>query len=234
MTETLPAVPPIAPSLSRLPSHVAIIMDGNGRWADQNKVSTISGHRIGAEATRKIVRHAATRGIKYLTLYAFSSENWLRPKGWVEELMGLLRYNLKNQIQELADNGVCLKVIGDRTRLPPDIVSLIEESEAKTSQNNQITLIMALSYGGRDEILFATKKIAEQVKEGSLSIDPDLLIRTSGEKRVSNFLLWQMAYTEFVFSPTLWPDFSPDDFDQALETFQQRERRYGAVIASKK
>jgi undecaprenyl diphosphate synthase len=145
-----------------------------------------------------------------------------------------------------------LKVIGDRTRLPPDIVSLIEESEAKTSQNNQITLIMALSYGGRDEILFATKKIAEQVKEGSLSIeditpdtfsqnlyttgipDPDLLIRTSGEKRVSNFLLWQMAYTEFVFSPTLWPDFSPDDFDQALETFQQRERRYGAVIASKK
>ena len=251
MSEKLLSVPPIAPSLSRLPRHVAIIMDGNGRWADQNKVSTISGHRMGAEATRKIVHHAAQRGIQYLTLYAFSAENWLRPQGWVDELMGLLRYNLKNQFQDLADNGVCLKVIGDRSRLPADIVSLIEDSETKTAQNKRITLMMALSYGGRDEILYATKKLAGQVKAGELEIDaitpetfssnlytagapdPDLLIRTSGENRISNFLLWQMAYTEFVFSPTLWPDFSPDDFDQALETYQQRERRYGAVIASK-
>ena len=252
MSETLTQTPLEVPSLSRLPRHVAIIMDGNGRWADQNRVSTISGHRMGAEATRKIVHHAASRGISYLTLYAFSAENWLRPQGWVDELMGLLRYNLKNQVKDLADNGVCLKVIGDRTKLPADIVSLIEESEETTKENNRITLIMALSYGGRDEILSATKKIAEQVKAGTLQVeditpdmfshnlytasipDPDLLIRTSGEKRISNFLLWQMAYTEFVFSPTLWPDFSPDNFDQALETYQQRERRYGAVIASKK
>jgi undecaprenyl diphosphate synthase len=252
MSQTLTATPPEAPSPSRLPRHVAIIMDGNGRWADQNRVSIISGHRMGAEATRKIVHHAAMRGIAYLTLYAFSAENWLRPQGWVDELMGLLRYNLKNQVQDLADNGVCLKVIGDRTKLPDDIVLLIEESEAKTAHNNRITLIMALSYGGRDEIVSATKKVAEQVQSGLLNVkdisidtvnqnlytsgipDPDLLIRTSGEKRISNFLLWQMAYTEFVFSPTLWPDFSPDDFDQALEIYQQRERRYGAVIASKK
>jgi undecaprenyl diphosphate synthase len=170
----------------------------------------------------------------------------------VDDLMGLLRYNLKNQLQDLIDNGVHLKVIGDQTRLPEDIVSLIQESETRTAQNNRITLIMALSYGGRDEIITATKKIAEQVKTDRLNIeditadifhrylytadipDPDLFIRTSGEERISNFLLWQMAYTEFVFSPTLWPDFTPDDFDQALEIYQQRDRRYGAVIASRK
>lgn len=252
MPKPLPETPSEALSFAHLPQHVAIIMDGNGRWAEKNHASTISGHRMGAEATRKIVQHAATRGIRYLTLYTFSSENWLRPQGWIDELMGLLRYNLKNQVQDLAENGVCLKVIGDRTKLPPDIVSLIEESEAKTAGNTRITLLMALSYGGRDEILFAAKKMAEQVQAGALKVeditpdvfshnlytkgipDPDLLIRTSGEKRISNFLLWQMAYTEFVFSPTLWPDFSADDFDQALQTYQQRERRYGAVIASKK
>lgn len=252
MFDALSSMPPEKPSPSRVPRHVAIIMDGNGRWADRNGVSTISGHRMGAEATRKIVQHAAKRGISYLTLYAFSAENWLRPKGWVEDLMGLLRHNLKNQVQDLAENGVCLKVIGDRSKLPPDIISLIEESEAKTALNNKIHLTMALSYGGRDEILNATKNIAVKIKSGQLTVDeitaevfaqnlytagipdPDLLIRTSGEERISNFLLWQMAYTEFVFSPTLWPDFSPEDFDQALETYQQRERRYGAVIASKK
>lgn len=249
-SEILNPAPLAAPPHSRLPLHVAIIMDGNGRWATQNKVSTISGHRMGAEVTRKIVYHAAKRGIQYLTLYAFSAENWLRPQGWVDELMGLLRHNLKHQVQDLADNGVCLKVIGDRTKLPPDIVTLIKESEAKTAENKRITLIMALSYGGRDEILEATRQVAEQVCAGRLSVedispeifsnnlytagipDPDLLIRTSGEKRISNFLLWQMAYTEFVFSPTLWPDFTAEDFDQALETYQQRERRYGAVIAT--
>jgi len=251
MPEILPSVPPVVPTLDRLPQHVAIIMDGNGRWAAQNQVSTISGHRMGAETTRKIVRHAAERGIPYLTLYAFSAENWLRPQGWIDDLMGLLRYNLKNQIQDLYENGVCLKVIGERTKLPADVVSLIEESEAKTASNTRITLIMALSYSGRDDIVLATKKLAEQVKAGVLSSeditqesfsnhlytkgipDPDLLIRTSGEKRISNFLLWQMAYTEFVFSSALWPDFSPADFDQALDIYQQRERRYGAVIASK-
>ena len=252
MPETLTQTHIEAIARSPLPRHVAIIMDGNGRWADKNSVSTISGHRKGAEVTRKIVHHAASRGISYLTLYAFSAENWLRPQGWVDELMGLLRYNLKNQVKDLAENGVRLKVIGDRTKLPDDIVKLIEDSEDLTKENNRITLIMALSYGGRDEIVSTAKKLAEQVKAGTLKVeeistdifshnlytteipDPDLLIRTSGEKRISNFLLWQMAYTEFVFSPTLWPDFSPEDFDQALETYQQRERRYGAVIASKK
>lgn len=251
MPKTLPTKPSESHALARLPRHVAIIMDGNGRWAEQNRVSTISGHRMGAETTRKIVKHAASLGIPYITLYAFSSENWLRPKGWIEDLMGLLRHNLKSQVDELCENGVCLKVIGDRSRLPGDIVTLIEESEAKTKGNTRITLIMALSYGGRDEILNATRSIAAQVKDGALNVeditpdvfsqslytagipDPDLLIRTSGEKRISNFLLWQMAYTEFVFSPTLWPDFSSQDFDQALKTYQQRERRYGAVIASK-
>ncbi|MBM3468242.1 MAG: di-trans,poly-cis-decaprenylcistransferase [Alphaproteobacteria bacterium] len=252
MPSSQPVSLPVEPSFKRLPLHVAIIMDGNGRWADQNNVSTISGHRMGAEVTRKIVHHAALRGVKYLTLYAFSAENWLRPQGWIDDLMGLLRYNLKNQFQDLADNGVCLKVIGDRTKLPADIVSLIEKSESETANNDRLTLIVALSYGGRDEILFATKKIADQIKANTLEVedisidtfsnnlytagipDPDLLIRTSGEERISNFLLWQMAYTEFVFSQTLWPDFSPEDFDQALEVYQKRERRYGTTIATKK
>lgn len=200
---------------------------------------------MGVETAREIVRHAATRKIPYLTLYTFSSENWLRPQGWIDELMGLLRHTLKNQVQELTDNGVRLKVIGDRTKLPPDIASLIEQSEIVTSKNTRLTLIMALSYGSRDEISMATQRISERVLAGHLKVeditpqvvndnlytsgvpDPDLLIRTSGEKRISNFLLWQMAYTEFVFSPSLWPDFSPDEFDQALEAYQQRERRYG-------
>ena len=231
----------------KIPCHVAIIMDGNGRWAEQNHVTTISGHRKGAEAARAILRHAAERGIQYLTLYAFSAENWARPPEWIEELMGLLRYYLKTQFQDLEENGVCLKVIGDRTKLPADIISLIEESERKTAQNKKITLVMALSYGGRDEIVNAAKKLANQVKSGHLDSsqitpetfksalytgdipDPDLLIRTSGEKRISNFLLWQVAYTELVFTPILWPDFSSADFDQCLKTFQQRERRYGTV-----
>jgi undecaprenyl diphosphate synthase len=252
MSNLSQATTPEEKTFSRLPRHVAIIMDGNGRWAEQNRVSTISGHRMGAEATRKIVHHAATRGISYLTLYAFSTENWLRPQGWVDELMGLLRYNLKHQVQELFENGVCLKVIGDRGRLPTDIAQLIEDSETKTAHNNRITLIMALSYGGRDEILHATRKIAGDIQEGLMKVedisletigknlytagipDPDLLIRTSGEERISNFLLWQMAYTEFVVCPTLWPDFSADDFDNALNIYQQRDRRYGAVIASTK
>jgi undecaprenyl diphosphate synthase len=233
-----------------LPRHIAIIMDGNGRWADKNRTSTIAGHRAGAEAARRITRHAAERGIEYLTLYAFSAENWSRPQEWVDDLMGLLRYYIQSQFSELAKNGVRLKVIGDRTKLPVDIVQLIEANEDKTKDNTRITLIIALSYGSRDEILLATKKIATRIKAGDLALeeitpdvftqnlyttgfpDPDLLIRTSGENRISNFLLWQMAYTEFVFTPTLWPDFSATDFDEAIHIYQQRDRRYGAVIAS--
>jgi undecaprenyl diphosphate synthase len=238
------SIPPL-----QLPRHVAIVMDGNGRWAERNRVSTIAGHRAGAETARKIVRHAAELGIDCLTLYAFSSENWLRPREWVDDLMGLLRYYLKSHLSDLTENGVCLKVIGDRSKFSDDIASLIEENEAKTAHNTRITLLMALSYGGRDEIVWAAKNLATQVKAGALSVeeitpevfaknlytanvpDPDLLIRTSGEMRFSNFLLWQLAYTEFVFTPTLWPDFSPTEFDEAIATFQQRDRRYGNTIA---
>jgi undecaprenyl diphosphate synthase len=239
------------PDFSLLPPrHVAIVMDGNGRWAERNRVPTIAGHRAGAENVRKIVHHAAEVGIDYLTLYTFSSENWLRPREWVDDLMTLLRYYLRSHLSDLAENGVRLKVIGDRTKFADDIISLIEESEAKTANNDRITLLMALSYGGRDEIIMATKNIAKQVKAGNLSVeevtaevfaknlytagipDPDLLIRTSGEMRFSNFLLWQLAYTEFVFTPTLWPDFSPAEFDEAITTFQRRDRRYGNTIAA--
>jgi undecaprenyl diphosphate synthase len=234
-------------SKNNIPAHVAIIMDGNGRWAAQNRVSTITGHRTGAEVVKKIVRHAAEKGIRYLTLYAFSSENWSRPSGWVEELMGLLRYYLKNRFRDLAENGVCLKVIGDTARLPADIISLIRESEDSTAHNKRITLLVALSYGARDEIINAVKILARQVKDQTLQPDeitaeifrsalytgqipdPDLFIRTSGEERISNFLLWQMAYTEFVFTPVLWPDFTPDELDKSLEIYQRRERRYGSV-----
>jgi undecaprenyl diphosphate synthase len=160
------------PDFSLLPPrHVAIVMDGNGRWAERNRVPTIAGHRAGAENVRKIVHHAAEVGIDYLTLYTFSSENWLRPREWVDDLMTLLRYYLRSHLSDLAENGVRLKVIGDRTKFADDIISLIEESEAKTANNDRITLLMALSYGGRDEIIMATKNIAKQVKAGNLSVE---------------------------------------------------------------
>jgi undecaprenyl diphosphate synthase len=229
------------------PAHVAIIMDGNGRWATARGLPRIAGHRRGAEAVRRTIVAATELGIRYLTLFGFSSENWKRPADEVSDLMGLLRHYLRGEIAELHRNGVRLRIIGDRTRLAPDIVALIENAEATTRGNAGLNLVVALSYGGRAEIAAAAQAVARRVVAGELTPeaidetrfgdalwtagipDPDLLIRTSGEKRISNFLLWQAAYAEFVFLDTLWPDFGKDDLVAAVEEFQRRERRYGAA-----
>jgi undecaprenyl diphosphate synthase len=239
-----------AASPRALPRHVAIIMDGNGRWAKARGLPRIAGHRSGAEAARRTVAAAADLGIPYLTLFGFSSENWKRPSTEIHDLMALLRHYLRGEIAELHRNGVRLKVIGQIARFAPDIVSMIEHAEAATRDNPRITLTIALSYGGRAEIVAAVRAIAAQVACGQLDPeavdegciarhlftsdlpDPDLLIRTSGEQRISNFLLWQCAYSELVFTKTLWPDFSKHDLNQAIDDFCGRERRYGASVGS--
>lgn len=229
------------------PPHTAIIMDGNGRWAEARGLPRMAGHERGAEAVKTAVESAVELGVEYLTLYGFSSENWRRPQEEVNDLMGLLRYYLQSEIKYLLKNGVKLRVIGDRERLAPDIVDLIENGERRTASNKRLTLIIALSYGGRMEIVMAARRLARRVEEGALASegideeafasnlftagipDPDLLIRTSGEKRISNFLLWQLAYAEFVFVNTLWPDFSKQDFENAIREYHGRERRYGTA-----
>jgi undecaprenyl diphosphate synthase len=234
-----------------LPRHVAIIMDGNGRWAQARGLPRIAGHRRGAEAVRRAVAAARELGIPYLTLFGFSSENWKRPSGEIHDLMGLLRHYLRGEIAELRRNGIRLKVIGQIGRLAPDIVDLIEQAEETTRDNTAVTLTIALSYGGRAEIVAAVRAIAGQVAEGTLAVDavdedclarhlftvdlpdPDLLIRTSGEQRISNFLLWQCAYSELFFTKTLWPDFSRSDLDQAIDEYCGRERRYGAAVGAR-
>lgn len=243
--EALQAMQTAAPS--RPPAHIAIIMDGNGRWAKSRGLPRTAGHKRGVEAVRGVVRAACDLGVSYLTLFGFSSENWKRPQGEVLSLMGLLRLYLRSEVRELNKNGVRLQVVGERSRLDPDIVSLIEESERKTAANTRMTLVLALSYGGRQEILQAARSLAEDAKAGRLEPsrideeafagrlftagipDPDLLIRTSGEKRISNFLLWQCAYAELVFLDVLWPDFSRLDLEQAIQDYHGRERRYGTV-----
>jgi undecaprenyl diphosphate synthase len=234
-----------------LPRHIAIIMDGNGRWAKARGLPRIVGHRSGAEAVRRTVTAAAELGISYLTLFGFSSENWKRPSAEVRDLMVLLRHYLRGEIAELQRNGVRLKVIGQLARLAPDIVGMIAHAETLTRENSKITLTIALSYGGRAEIVAAVQAIAAEVACGSLAAedvdedclarhlftadipDPDLLIRTSGEQRISNFLLWQCAYSELVFTKTLWPDFSRNDLEQAIDEYCGRERRYGASVGSR-
>jgi undecaprenyl diphosphate synthase len=234
-----------------LPRHIAIIMDGNGRWARARGLPRIAGHRSGAEAVRRTVTAAGELGIPYLTLFGFSSENWKRPSAEVQDLMVLLRHYIRGEIAELQRNGVRLKVIGQLTRLAPDIVGMIAHAETLTRDNSQITLTIALSYGGRAEIVAAVQAIAAEVARGSLAAedvdedclarhlftadipDPDLLIRTSGEQRISNFLLWQCAYSELVFTKTLWPDFSRNDLEQAIDDYCGRERRYGASVGSR-
>ena len=231
------------------PAHVAIIMDGNGRWAKARHLPRTAGHKRGADAVKRVVKCAPTLGIKYLTLFGFSSENWRRPESEVRDLLGLLRFYLENDIVELIANGIRLNVIGDRARLPRETVKLIEDGEARTAANTKMVLTIALSYGGRQEIVAAARAVAaecvagrmtpEDISEDSYAShlftdgmpDPDLLIRTSGEQRISNFLLWQLAYTELVFTDTLWPDFDRPDLEAALATFYSRERRYGAVTA---
>jgi undecaprenyl diphosphate synthase len=237
-------------SFAKIPTHVAIIMDGNGRWAHRQNKATISGHQAGAEALKRTCKAAHEIGIKYLTVYAFSTENWHRPTYWVDELMGLLRYYLKYELQQLIKNNIRLSIIGNRHLLSEDICTLIEKAEAETASNTGLELIMALSYGSRDELTHAAKLIAEKVKSDQLKIedisqkliqehlytsrwpDPDLLIRTSGEQRISNFLLWQLAYSELIFLDKLWPDFTGDDLLSAISEYNTRDRRYGAVIGT--
>jgi undecaprenyl diphosphate synthase len=234
-----------------LPRHVAIIMDGNGRWAQARGLPRIAGHRQGAEAVRRTVRAAGELGIPYLTLFGFSSENWKRPLAEIDDLMGLLRHYLRGEIADLHKNAVRLRVIGDLARLAPDIVTMIANAERLTCENSGVTLTIALSYGGRAEIVAAVRALAERCADGALAPDaideavisqhlftsgipdPDLLIRTSGEQRISNFLLWQCAYSELVFTKALWPDFGRAYLEQAIDDFGGRERRYGASVGSR-
>ncbi len=230
-----------------IPTHVAIIMDGNGRWAKQRHLPRVEGHRVGVESVRTILRACGEVGIKYLTLYAFSVENWNRPKDEVDTLMKYLARYLKTEINELNKNNVRLEVIGQIYRLPEFVQDQIKRTQAALAKNTGLTLILALSYGGRTEIVEAVRSIAEKVKSGTIEPaeiteqvisqhlytrhfpDPDLLIRTSGEMRVSNFLLWQISYAEFVVTPTLWPDFRKPQLFEALEEYARRHRRFGGV-----
>ncbi|MDZ3837529.1 MAG: isoprenyl transferase [Rhodospirillales bacterium] len=229
------------------PVHVAIIMDGNGRWARARGLPRTAGHRRGADAARIAVETAGRMGIQYLTLFAFSSENWKRPEAEISDLMGLLRHYLRNEIDRFHQSGVRLRVIGNRSRLSPDIVKLIAAGEERTAGNEKMTLIIALNYGGRAEVAAAARDLAKKVAAGELAADdigealiadhldtagipdPDLLIRTSGEQRISNFLIWQLAYTELVFLDLLWPDFTRKEFEAAIREYESRHRRYGAV-----
>jgi undecaprenyl diphosphate synthase len=233
-----------------LPRHVAIIMDGNGRWARARGLPRVEGHRRGVQTLREIVRHVGEIGIEVLTLYSFSSENWSRPPEEVQELMMLLKIFIRRDLAELHQANVKVKVIGERVNLPRDIAGLLEEAETVTRDNTGHLLVVAFNYGGRNEIARAARALAAEVAAGricpaevteqSLAArldtagipDPDLIIRTSGEERLSNFLMWQAAYSEFVFVETCWPDFRADDFDDAIGAYLARERRFGGLKAS--
>jgi undecaprenyl diphosphate synthase len=228
-----------------VPRHVAIIMDGNGRWAKQRGLPRVAGHRAGAEAVRRTLRAAVKHGVEVLTLYAFSSENWRRPEEEVSDLKGLLGYYLERELDELAREGVRLRLIGDYRAFGPDLAGRLERAMQRLEGNSRLTLVVALNYGSRAEIAGAARTLADRVAAGSIepsSIDEDtlgrelqteglpeldLLVRTSGEVRLSNFLLWQAAYAELVFTPALWPDFGEDEFAQAISQFAARERRFG-------
>lgn len=240
-------IPSAETGVTIIPEHVAIIMDGNGRWAAKRSLKRLRGHEQGAEAVREALKGCEELGVRYLTLYAFSSENWSRPIEEINHLMGLFRYFFKKEIKALCDAGIRVKFIGDISKLPKDIQGLIEEIKVLTKDNTKLILTLALSYGSQAEIVGAVKALGEKIKAGELSpedIDenmvarhletadlpePDLLIRTSGEQRLSNFLLWQCAYTEFVFLDVLWPDFRKQDLIAAVEEFGSRNRRYGAL-----
>lgn len=246
------ALPPDAAALvparpaSGVPTHVAVIMDGNGRWASARFLPRVAGHREGARAVRRTIEAAIQSGVAWLTIYAFSSENWRRPATEVLDLTGLLRHYLTNEIEELHANGVRLHFIGDRTRFGTDIDAALTKAERLTAGNTRLNLVVALSYGARDEITAAARKLAQAVQEGRIGVadidekmlasalstagmpDPDLVIRTSGELRLSNFLLWQAAYAELVFLEVLWPDFGASHFAAALAEYARRERRFGA------
>ena len=231
------------------PRHVAIIMDGNGRWASARGLPRAEGHRRGVEALRRTIRAAGEIGIQVITIFSFSSENWSRPAAEIGELMGLLRRFIRNDLAELHKSNVRVRIIGERDGLDPDIGRLLVEAEELTRANDGLTLVVAFNYGARQEIARAARRIAEQVASGALKPadvtvetiggfldapdlpDPDLIIRTSGEQRLSNFLLWQSAYSELVFVPTYWPDFDRAALEAAIAEYRQRERRFGGLVA---
>ena len=247
MMEMSKAAPPSVPiGEFTIPRHVAIIMDGNGRWAAARGLPRGEGHRRGVEALRRTVRAAGDLGIGILTIFSFSAENWSRPPSEIRELMGLLRRFIRNDLADLHRNGVHVRVIGDRDDLAPDIKGLLEEAEVLTKDNDKLTLVVAFNYGARQEIARAAQRLAAEVVAGHVAVadvtadklatyldapdlpDPDLIIRTSGEQRLSNFLLWQAAYAELVFLDVLWPDFDQAHFTMAMDEFARRERRFGA------
>jgi undecaprenyl diphosphate synthase len=235
--------------VEKIPRHIAIIMDGNGRWASARGLPRGEGHRRGVEALRKTVRAAGEMGISFLTIFSFSAENWSRPPSEIRDLMGLLRRFIRNDLAELHQNRVRVRVIGERGDLDPDIRRLLEEAEELTKSNDGLTMVVAFNYGARQEIARAAARIVDRIKAGVLDAsaisadligqnldapdlpDPDLIIRTSGEQRLSNFLLWQAAYSELVFVPTYWPDFDRAALEGAIAEYHRRERRFGGLIA---
>lgn len=229
------------------PAHVAIIMDGNGRWAARRGLPRVEGHRRGVEAVRRAVRAATDLGVRYLTIYAFSSENWRRPPAEVSDLMGLLKLFVRRDLAELDAANVRVRIIGERQGLSPDIAALLSEAEERTFRNTGLTLVIAFNYGGRQEIVRAARRLAQAVAAGTLLPDeidagaftgalditgipdPDVVIRTSGEQRLSNFLTWQTAYAEYVVLPEFWPDFGPETFAAAIDEYHRRDRRFGGL-----
>jgi undecaprenyl diphosphate synthase len=246
---SMPEVRTASQAPYEVPRHVAIIMDGNGRWAAARGLPRSEGHRRGVEALRRTVRAAGEIGIGILTIFSFSSENWSRPPAEVRDLMALLRRFIRNDLAELHGNNVRVRVIGERAGLDADILRLLEEAEELTRRNDGLTLMVAFNYGARQEIARAARRLAVEVRDGHLDADavtadclsrfldapdvpdPDLIIRTSGEQRLSNFLLWQAAYSEFVFVQTHWPDFDREVLEQALSEYHRRERRFGGLVA---
>jgi len=246
MTE---AKPPQSGEPFKVPRHVAIIMDGNGRWAAARGLPRVEGHRRGVEALRRTIRAAADIGISFITIFSFSAENWSRPASEVGELMGLLRRFIRNDLADLHKSKVRVRIIGERLGLDPDIERLLVEAEELTKNNTGLTLVVAFNYGARQEIARAAKRIAEKILAGQIAPaditaerfngfldapdvpDPDLIVRTSGEQRLSNFLLWQSAYSELVFVPTYWPDFDRATLEAVIVEYQQRERRFGGLVA---
>lgn len=248
MTAQLLTTPSSAKNLSQLPQHIAIIMDGNGRWAKQKGLPRIEGHRRGANTLKEILRYCKDLGIKTLTVYAFSTENWGRPHTEVNFLMSLFEKLLEKELQEMQAEEVCINFIGDLSPLPESLRQQMTHSMTNTKNNQGIYFNVAINYGSRQEMVKACQHLAQKVQQGKLSPeaideklisqslytaanpDPDLLIRTSGEMRLSNFLLWQLAYTEIYVTDILWPDFSKEQFDRALQAYQQRDRRYGKIV----
>lgn len=239
--------------MTKTPQHIAIIMDGNGRWAQSRNLPRTAGHQQGIEACKRAVRAAGELGVQYLTLFGFSTENWRRPADEIKELMRLLRVYLRAETAELHRNNIRIQMIGERDAFAADVMELIENAETLTKDNDGLYLTIALNYGGRDEIIRAASDMALFMKEKGINPDiaaaqeyfpsflftkdmpdPDILIRTSGEQRISNFLLWQCAYTEFIYTDTLWPDFKKADMEAAIADFENRERRFGAVTAKEK